>query len=134
MSNNINNNNTRKDKLPECVLVARVEDTTKELHQEHGLSQEVLSDWCPFLGGVGYRLIPPDFRTNQACFNEALQTCAEGGGWFERAASFFLEEMQEAGLEPDGVSYSAFRPTVIWREISSDLPGKVFKKTRRKLQ
>ena len=42
----------------------------------------------------------------QACFNEALRTCAEGGGRFERAASF-LEEMREAGLDPDGASYSA---------------------------
>lgn len=46
------------------------------------------------------------FGVYQACFNEALQACAEGGGRFERAASF-LEEMKEAGLYPDNVSYSA---------------------------
>ncbi|CAN0509143.1 unnamed protein product, partial [Ectocarpus sp. 8 AP-2014] len=46
------------------------------------------------------------FVRDQACFNEALQACAEGGGRFERAAAF-LEEMREAGLCPDSVSYSA---------------------------
>ncbi|CAM9569916.1 unnamed protein product [Ectocarpus sp. 4 AP-2014] len=46
------------------------------------------------------------FEPDVACFNEALQACAEGGGRFERAAAF-LEEMKEAGLCPDNVSYSA---------------------------
>ncbi|CAN0170920.1 unnamed protein product, partial [Ectocarpus fasciculatus] len=46
------------------------------------------------------------FEADVACFNEALQACAEGGGRFERAAAF-LDEMKEAGLCPDNVSYSA---------------------------
>ena len=59
------------------------------------------------------------FGTGQACFNEALKACAQGGGRFERAASF-LKEMQEAGLEPDGVSYSAVLKAC---ERSARVPG-----------
>ncbi|CAN0087365.1 unnamed protein product, partial [Scytosiphon promiscuus] len=46
------------------------------------------------------------FEPNLACYNEALKACAEGGGRFERAASF-LKEMGQAGVAPNTESYRA---------------------------
>lgn len=57
-----------------------------------------------------FPLLPRDQRLSerfrQACYNEALKACAEGGGRFERAASL-LKEMRQAGVTPNSDSYRA---------------------------